>query len=141
MPKLVVRCVFCPMKVPRYQIKTIVFATTAIAAFLAITIWYFDVPHAPVERVEALHGQTDVSIITQLGNPSYEYVFTMADPLSEFQIELYNIYPPDSPGNAQIEIRECTWRYSRYRLTVWFHKPNGEWIALDTCRYRNGILF
>lgn len=129
------------MKLPQIHIKTIALATAAIAVFLAIAIWYFDIPHDPVENVPAFHGKTDVSIFAQLGNPDNEFQFTMDDPLPEFRIELYNTYPPNAPNNVQVEIRECTWRYSTYRLTVWFHKPDGKWIALDTCRYRNGIEF
>ena len=117
-------------------------ATTVFALALAVLgVWYFDISYSPVEKVAALHGQTDSAILKQLGAPAYEYTFTMDEPLGEFQIELYNTYPPGSPNNPNVEIRECTWEYSRHRLTVWFHKPNGRWVALDTCRYQNGVVF
>ena len=129
------------MKPPRYSIKNVAMTTAVIAVLVAICVWYLDIPHAPVEKVAGLHGQTDVSVLTRLGTPTHEYTFTMKDPLGEFRIELYNTYPPNSPNNENIEIRECTWDYSRHRLTVWFHKPDGKWVALDTCRYRYGITF
>ena len=129
------------MKPLQYRIKSVAIVTAVIAVLAAACVWYFDIPHAPVEKVAALHGQTDVSVLNRLGTPSHEYMFTMDKPLGEFQIELYNTYPPNSPDNGNVEIRECTWEYSRHRLTVWFHKPDEKWIALDTCRYRNGIVF
>ena len=129
------------MKRPQYRIKTIAIATTVIAASMTVAVWYFDIPHAAVEKIVGLHGQTDAAVFRRVGVPAHEYSFTMDESLGEFQIELHNTYPPDPPGNPNVEIRECTWEYSRHRLTVWFHKPNGRWIALDTCRYRNGIAF
>jgi len=129
------------MKPIQYQIRTIAIATAVVALFAAVAVWYFDIPHAPVEKVFALHGQTEITVLNKLGDPAHEYTFTMDQPLGEFQIELYNTYPPDSPNNPNVRIRECTWNYSRHRLTVWFHKQNESWIALDTCRYRNGIVF
>ena len=129
------------MKPPQYRIRTMAVVTAVVATLLSLAVWYFDIPHAPVEKVSALHGQTDANVVNRLGAPAYEYAFTMDTPLNEFQIELYNTYPPGSPNNLNVEIRECTWEYSRHRLTVWFHKPQGTWIALDTCRYKNGIMF
>lgn len=116
-------------------------ATVLAMALASLGVWYFDVPHAAVEEVATLHGQTDSAIFGKLGAPSYEHKFTMDEMLGEFQIELYNTYPPDSPNNPNVEIRECTWEYSRHRLTIWFHKPNGSWVVLDTCRYQNGVVF
>ena len=129
------------MKLTQYRISTLVFVTALIAMLTAVAVWYFDVPHAPVEKVAVLHGQTYAAILKRLGTPAHECTFTMDKPLGEFQIELYNTYPPDSPSNPDIEIREYTWEYSRHRLTVWFHQQNGKWIAFDTCRYRNGVVF
>ena len=131
----------CLMKPTQYRIRTIAIATAVIATLMAVAVWYFDIPHAPVEKVVALHGQTDIAVMERLGTPTHEYTFTMDEPLGEFQIELYNTYPPNSPGNSDVEIRECTWEYSRHRLTIWFHKPDGKWVAMDSCRYRNGIVF
>ena len=129
------------MITPRYQIKTILITTTAIALLSTAATWYFDIPHGPVEKIPSLHGQTYASLMKQLGNPSFEYSFTMDKRLSEFQIELHNTYPPESPNNPTVEIRECTWEYSRHRLTVWFHKMNGKWLALNTSRYKNDVVF
>jgi len=129
------------MKLTQYRIRSLAIVTALVASILAVVVWYYDSPHAPVEKVAALHGQTDHNVLDQLGSPANEHTFTMDEALGEFRIELYNTYPPDSPDNKYVEIREFTWEYPRHRLTVWFHKPNETWVALDTCRYRNGIAF
>ena len=125
----------------QYRSRTIVISAAVIALLVAFAVWYFGIPNAPMEKVAKLHGLTDAAVEKRIGAPAHEYIFTMDEPLGEFQIELYNTYPPDFPNNPNVEIRECTWEYPRHRLTIWFHKPEGEWVVLDTCRYRNGIVF
>ncbi|PHR90410.1 MAG: hypothetical protein COA78_35410 [Blastopirellula sp.] len=128
-------------KTQQYSLKSLTCVISCIAVLIGVTVWYFDIPHAPVENVPALHGKTDLETFNLLGQPDSEYSFTMDQSVGELRVELYNTYPPSSPNNPNVEIRECTWEYSRHRLVVWFHKPDDKWIALDTCRYRNGIVF
>ena len=92
-------------------------------------------------KITDLHGQTDNEVFDRLGAPDHEYAFTMDEPLGEFQVELYNTYPPGSPDNKNVQIRECTWQHAHHRVTVWFHKPHNEWVALDSCRYGNDVVF
>ena len=108
-----------------------------MAALLAVARWYYDIPHGPVEVVLSLHGKTDGAIFDQLGEPDIDYEFTMDQIVCGFRRKLLNSYPP----NSKIVIRECTWKYSRYQLTVWFHKLDSDWIALNSCRYQNGVVF
>ena len=125
--------------------KTLLISLAAVVGggLLTIAVWYYDLLHAPAEKVLALHGRSESDILKQLGQPTSELVFTMDNAEGEFRIELYNTYPPGAPNNNNVHIRECTWDYSRHKLTVWFHKPDedGNWVALDTCRYQNGIAF
>jgi len=125
----------------QFTIKGIGFATALVAALVLLSMYWLDSPNAQPVKVPAIHGQTDTAVIQKRGEPSWESRFTMDDPLGEFQIELYNVYPPNSPKNSSIQIRECTWQYPRHRLTVWFHKPRSTWIALDTCKYGNNVQF
>ena len=129
------------MKTPRFTIKTIAKFTAMTAALLAVAVWFFDIPHAPVEKASTLHGDSLAQVFDRLGNPAHESWFKMDEVIGEFRVELFNTYPPNSPDNSEVEIRESTWNYSRHRLTVWFHRPNGDWVAFDTCRYRNDIQF
>jgi len=129
------------MKISQYSIKTLGLVTVFTAALLAAAIWYFDIPHAAVEKVPSLHGDSVDQIMDRLGHPAHEFWFAMDEAVGEFRVELFNFYPPKSPDNDKVEIRESTWEYSRHRLTVWFHRPNGVWVALDTCRYRNYVRF
>ncbi|MCA9195260.1 MAG: hypothetical protein KDB03_25990 [Planctomycetales bacterium] len=125
----------------RFSLATVLAGISLIAVSLGVAVWYFDIPHKPVEKLPRLHGQTERSVLNRLGKPDQKYEFTMDDAVGEFRIELYNTYPPNSPNNSTVEIRELTWEYPRYKLTVWLHRPNGTWTVLDTCRYRNGIMF
>ncbi len=113
--------------------------TILVACSLALAIFFlFD---DTVKTVPELHGKTDIRILDDLGSPDHESEFTMAEAIGEIRIGLFNTYPLDSPDIASIEIREWTWRYTFYTLTVWFHRPDGSWVVLDTCRYRNGTMF
>jgi hypothetical protein len=31
--------------------------------------------------------------------------------------------------------------FARNNLTVWFHQPNGQWVALNTLRYDRSVQF
>ena len=66
---------------------------------------------------------------------------SLADPQPEFRIELYNIYPPDDPKTASVTIRELQWHYATYSIAVWLHRVKGKWIVLNTCRWKEGVVF
>jgi len=76
-----------------------------------------------------------------LGEPTSRGEFLMSECCSEFEIELYNTYRPEDPNNVNIRIRQLDWAYDGYRVTVWFHQPAGEWVALETSRYSDNIEF
>ena len=125
----------------RFKIATLLLATLALAIAFSVGTWWFDLPHSDVESVPSLHGMTAPAIISQLGEPDEKYQFTMDECGDEFRVTLFNTYPPGLANLSSIEIQEWTWRYSRHRLTVWLHKPNEAWVVLDSCRYKNGVMF
>ncbi|MDA7906688.1 hypothetical protein OAU26_06265 [Mariniblastus sp.] len=125
----------------QFSIATLLTIITAVAVLLPVMIWCFSAPEDLVTKVPKLHGKTDAAVLGTLGKPNQKYEFTMDDAVGEFRIELYNTYPPGAPNNKNVEIREWTWVYRHHRLTLWLHKPNGSWVVLDTCQYKNGIAF
>ncbi len=108
----------------------------------ASTDWHLEkAPPSFVEKAQPLHGLSDKSIFSRLGKPDHSDEFTMSEVVGEFRIELSNTYPPSTPASANVVIRECTWRYADYSLTVWFHKVGNQWVSLDTLKYSRGVRF
>jgi hypothetical protein len=77
-----------------------------------------------------------------LGPPDSTLDYTMeTSPGGEFRIELFNTYPRNDPKTAQVKIKELQWHYPRYSIAIWLHQVDGEWIVLDTCRWKKAIAF
>ncbi len=95
----------------------------------------------PVDRLTALAGQSLEKIQEQFGRPNQEYEFSMGGSLDEFRCELMNKYPPGSIRSIGVRIKEWQWRYRGFTVAVWFHQSDGEWVVLDTCRWKDGIAF
>jgi hypothetical protein len=115
-----------------------------IAGILAVGVswWHFDWGHEPVEKLAHLHGKPLDAVIAILGQPDRQLDYTMAEsPGGEFRVELYNTYPPGDPEAAQARIKELQWHRARYHVAVWMHQVNGEWVVLDTCRWKEGVVF
>lgn len=109
-------------------------AMLLLSISFAFLIWFFEVPHGAATNASRLHGLKETQLFERLGIPKRTNEFTMDRVgASEFRIELFNFYPPGRPENSNTVIREYTWEYFRYRLTVWLHKPNDDWLVLDTC--------
>jgi hypothetical protein len=95
----------------------------------------------PVDKVAPLVGQTLAKVKEQLGVATQEYDFSMGGGLDEFRCELQNTYPPGDPRSFGVRIKEWQWRYPGFSLAIWFHQVNGEWVVLDTCRWKDGVAF
>lgn len=100
-------------------------------------------PGPPVDDVDELpelEGKSPDEVVGRLGPFDATKNFVMADCCHEFEIELYNTYPPGE-GHDEVAIRRLDWAFDGYAVSVWFHKPEGEWVALDTCRYGDNVEF
>lgn len=103
----------------------------------------FAAPEAPTgapDELPELHGKTDAEILAHLGPPASNEAFTMGACCSEYDIELYNTYPPGQ-GHEAVPIERWTWLYDGYVVALWFHKVEGTWTVLDTLRYGEGTEF
>jgi hypothetical protein len=124
--------------------RTVLIAGTSVLALLAVgtSWWYFDWGHADVERLPDLRGKPLDAVITSFGEPDQQFEYTMADsPGGEFRVELHNTYPPDDAEAAQAKIRELQWHRVRYHVAVWMHQVHGEWVVLNTWRWKAGVDF
>ncbi len=102
--------------------------------------WVQD-PDARVGKVKALHGADENRVLSELGEPNETFEFPVEEFYGEFRIELWNTYPPDDTRSRGVRILEWQWRYKEFSFAVWFHKVDGRWIVLDTCRWKKGIAF
>ncbi len=96
--------------------------------------------HHGIDALSQLEGKTEAQLITLYGEPNTKKTFTMADCCHEFEIELYNTYPPGK-GHDAVEIHQMTWRDGEDLLTVWAHRPKSDWVILDTLCYLEGTEF
>jgi len=106
-----------------------------------VVCWWFDILHDAVEKIPRLHGKELSVVIAEFGKPDQTHEINLADPLPEFRVELYNVFPPDDPMTASVTIRELQWHYTTYNVAVWLHCVNGKWIVVDTCRWKEGVVF
>ena len=96
--------------------------------------WAYEPCDAP-DEVPHFDGMTETEVTRLLGPPTHKDAFNMRDRPDEFHVELQNVYPLSNPANANVEIRESTWHAGECRLTVWFHRADGEWTALQNVRW------
>ena len=119
----------------------VITALVAVSLVLALGSWYFDLGHDYVEKVPGLHGRSMEEVRARFGPPDWERSFSMGDPLGEFYVELYNMYPPDDPNTKNVRITEWRWVYRRYNVAVLFQEVEGRWIVVSTCRWYHSVHF
>ncbi|MCA9654453.1 MAG: hypothetical protein KC501_31330 [Myxococcales bacterium] len=97
-------------------------------------------PSGNTDKLTRLVGVGEAALLAEFGEPSSTRSFTMGDCCNEFEIELYNTYPPGK-GHDAVEIHEYTWAYDGYLLTVWLHDPGKGWEVLNTLLYGDTVEF
>jgi len=96
--------------------------------------------HDGIDALNRLEGKTEAQILSMYGEPNAKKTFKMADCCHEFEIELYNTYPPGK-GHDGVEIHQMTWHEGDNLLTVWAHRPKSDWVILNTLCYLDGDEF
>ena len=61
--------------------------------------------------------------------------------LPEKYIELHNTYDPNDIQINNIEIREYVWNENGYMISLFLHNIEGQWVVLDSIRYKDGAQF
>jgi len=83
-----------------------------------------------------LKGLSQAKVLERFGPPKERDSYRAGDRGGEFYVAIESAYPSKVPANRDVAIEEWTWTSGECILTVWFHKPSGDWIALDDV-YRN----
>lgn len=97
--------------------------------------------HELIKRTD-LHGRTPKEVSAILGKrPETSEQVKLGDGLSEFQIELYNFFPPDDPNTAHVVVLQEGWAFEGYCITVWYRGDTGDWKAFDSIEYPDDMVF
>lgn len=96
-----------------------------------------------VEELTHLHGMTESTVTAELGTPTHTNVMTLKQgvTLPELYIEIHNIYAPSDPKIDGVEIKELRWDRSGFTQAVFMHKVDGIWTVLESCRWKDGVVF
>jgi hypothetical protein len=95
----------------------------------------------PVTTLTNYRGQTKQDVEARLGTPERTESFPMSQAVGEFRAPLFSTYPLSNPANADVTIEECWWRDGDYWITLWFHQQDGKSVALEGCRWHEGVRF
>jgi len=112
----------------------------AIGVGILVACW-LDLSHDMVEELPHFHGKTEVEIIQALGQPDERHEVRPYEGLPEFYVEIHNTYPAGDPKSEGVVVRELRWNYARHHVSLFLHKPAGEWIVLDSVRWQKGVAF
>jgi hypothetical protein len=92
-------------------------------------------------RSLGLEGSTPEGLESRFGPPSTREPFRAIERQGEFYAPIENLYPSTDPKNHDVPIEEYTWKSGPCTLTVWFHRPRGEWRAIDDVYWHEQIDF
>jgi len=114
-------------------------------AFLIISILALtscaDDSSDPVSKLPQYHTLSRAAVISELGNPDKTFRYAMTNAVGEFRAPLLNTYPLTNPANTTVLIDELWWDDGGYWITLWLHKVAGQWVVLDSRRWRKDIVF
>lgn len=79
-------------------------------------------------------GKSFSSIRADMGYPSRDEQFALGETVSEFRIELTNLFDLATRSEDPPQIREATWHLSpEQNVTIWFSmSSSGDWQAIHT---------
>ena len=128
--------------VRRLTPKRILIVVLVVASVLLVG-WWFDLHHRSVEEMTHLHGEDETTVVAALGQPTKTHTWTLeaGKTLPEKYIEVHNTYHPDNPAADGVQIKELTWDRIGYTISLFLHQVNGEWIVLESVRYKDGVQF
>lgn len=92
-------------------------------------------------RSLALEGSTPEQLESRSGLPATRESFRAGERQGEFYAPIENLYPSIEPKNHDVPLEEWTWKSDRCTLTVWFHRPQGAWLARPDIYWHEDIDF
>jgi hypothetical protein len=97
-----------------------------------------DIQMETVNVGEKLHGKSFDEVEQKLGTPSQEERFNLGMEVTEFRVELSNIFDADRRTENPPDIREATWSLSSEKnLTLWFTQASegGDWCVIHSIQW------
>jgi hypothetical protein len=94
-----------------------------------------------VKRRALLIGRSLEDVVGQHGPADNELSFTAAEIGGEFQSHLLNHYPLSHRANRTVQFKELWWKRKNKTLTVWFHKKQDRWEALEAVEWTPNVSF
>ena len=99
-----------------------------------------------VDQDALVRGTTMTELTARYGEPTRTHTFEPYDGMSEFRIEIGNTYRPGSDRAKGVTITEHTYEESQTGgsktfFTIWYHRPEGEWVGLQAVSYSDGVDF
>jgi hypothetical protein len=109
--------------------------------------------NAPAKAIEALppctrdaialklQGLTQEAVEERFGPPMAKESFRAVERQGEFYGAIENAYPSTDPKNWDVPLEEWRWKSGDCTLTVWFHRQQEAWRALDDVYWHKSIDF
>ena len=88
-----------------------------------------------------LRGLSQPEVEARFGPPATREPFRAQDRQGELYSGIENVYPSTDPKNWNVLLEEWTWRSGDCTLTVWFHRQEEVWRALDDVYWHRSIDF
>src|SRR5205085_11332869 len=123
------------LRIVEWTLGSILFLAALFAGFHTLNEW-FDFGHESQEDLTARYaGFSEDRLVHQLGKPFSIHVY----PCSECQDILRRgvgiMVKQRSGGNDQAQVKELTWQYRAYWLTIWLAEDPTGWTVISAIRY------
>ncbi len=101
--------------------------------------------HADVEQLPHLHGLSLEQVRDELGRASR---LMQVSPdgglpgdaaLARFRTEVMQAHADAQADGSKLQLKESRWHYSKHDVVVWFRQIKGQWLAVDSRRWKAGL--
>lgn len=94
------------------------------------------------DSIDSICGLDKNYLISKFGVPVSSDTFLLNSGVTEFSIELYNIFRPEYLKTHKVYIDESTWNIdSVNNFTVWYKVENDKLLPVDTCLWSIDLEF
>jgi len=88
-----------------------------------------------------LTGLSQGEVEERYGAPVSRESFRAEERQGEFYNPIESAYPSVEAKNRDVPLEEWTWKSGDCFLTVWFHRPSGDWRVLDDIYWHKDLDF
>lgn len=88
-----------------------------------------------------LTGLSQGEVEKRYGTPASRESFRAEERQGEFYNPIESAYPSIEAKNRDVPLEEWTWKSGDCFLTVWFHRPSGDWRVLNDIYWHKDLDF